>query len=1345
MIRNFVKSSKRVNKSFSCFQNEFDLNCYDVKLPFLKPSGNKACTLNCTAVSDFNIKYNLPDLKQRVSLLNNVNSLSPNFLNSVDSMKGNNLIVHGILGIDNLPKFLPCNFVNIDEQNFIKIENGLIPIGSLTNSNAINNVQYAVKIPKSKNGFNSGASYSHVKKATPKEVCCAIGQVLTGNTFDVLPDFVAHHLDNQFSVANSYGEDTAERTPNSYKNFQNSIEFKSGKYHVDVPFDNKVIDKVPNNFAVCKVLAGKVHQKLLKQNLANEYFEIFESQLQEGIIQPLPEQFNVNEYKFVPHRPVIRTDPLVKSTKIRAVFNCSFRNGKTPSLNDSVDFPQDLMKDLVDLFLYFRTNKYFLTADIQKAFLNVKFNRQCDANKFSFIVYHQNKFNYFQYQSAIFGFVLSPFFLQAVLKYHASLQPELDTQNYIANHFYVDNLIITDNSSKNLTDTTSVIYEAIEEGGFHLRDWNSNVVDVTKCVESKDAHVNNSETFKVLGYVLDPVNESFSVKKCDLDIDANTKRAILSGVSSIFDPSGMILPVTTLGKLLMRDITKLKLDWDEVVPKEISIVWARFVKQVAKLQDKINIPRFTYNSDKPFKLHVFADASKDLIACSVYVSQGKHSALLFAKNKLTPIISKTMPTLELLAFELAVKVLFKIVTSEYFNKRNLTEINFYSDSQVALTWILNRFAPKRNLFACNRIKSITSMLSNLTQLQLKFEIYYANTSENVADLISRSLTSPRIMQIMSIYHSGPDWLTAQYPPVYQLNSIPTKYIKDKKLVYAVLDAGDSGKLSSSIVDITRFSSYNKLLNSLAYVFKFIDKLASRPVLSFVHYRAKAFNYLVTNMQKYCFPVEYNYLSAQIITRNPPKLVMQLKLYLDSEGLIRSKGRFNQSALFSYDAANPVLISGSSPLASLLINYAHKECLHMGLNSTLYYLRNMGFWLTRARVSVRKIVGGCMICLKYRAKSFNPPEAGDLPASRIDQITPFSATGLDYTGHFTLIDYSGQYIKAYILLFTCLTTRAVHLEIVPSMTAQHFINAFIRFCNRFGTPREIYSDNARTFLAASNILQSVIHHDLVQNLFIEKHISFKTIPIYSPNQGGSWERLVGLTKQVLHKTYNTNYFKYDHFQTIISDAQNVINNRPLFYNSSAQEIDVVSPNMLIAPNNHFPLLKYSPTSLESVWDQANQKKFLQEINRVTKERTDLNNKFTSEWVRSYILDLRARHGLGSVQRDDRVNEWLTVGSVCLLKIPGLSHHYPLVKIIELFPSKSGQVCNLKVIKADKTTHVVSSKLLAPLEIIDQSLPIDNSQNNGGLEELANSSSNPPKRSAALKQRRLIKELIMTGDI
>ena len=422
--------------------------------------------------------------------------------------------------------------------------------------------------------------------------------------------------------------------------------------------------------------------------------------MDEDIIEPLPNNFKVDKFKFIPHRPVIKNPDAFQAKKIRAVFNASFSSGHAPALNNSVNFPADLMTNLVDLFLYFRTNRYFLTADIKAAFLNIKFADNEDSNHFSFVVYHKGQFHYFKYTSAIFGFVLSPMFLQAVLKFHSELEPDPTVARYIRDHFYVDNFLLTSNSKKTIEEAAVDTYDSLLSASFPLREFSSNVPSATdQILNNPETKVNSDNPYKLLGLIHEPLSDTLRIKNCELNPNANTKRQILSSMSSIFDPTGYLLPASSNSKLILRKVNELKLNWDDIIPTQLQIMWNRHAKDFNKLKDFVKVPRCAYNSDAPFNLNVFCDASKDFLSVAVYVTQDGKSNLLFAKNRLSPINpSRTIPSLELNAFEISVNVVLKIIKSKYFKLENLKSISFFSDSQVAITWILDKAAPKKKHF-----------------------------------------------------------------------------------------------------------------------------------------------------------------------------------------------------------------------------------------------------------------------------------------------------------------------------------------------------------------------------------------------------------------------------------------------------------------------------------------------------------------------------------------------------------------------------------------------------------------------------------------------------------------------
>ena len=233
---------------------------------------------------------------------------------------------------------------------------------------------------------------------------------------------------------------------NKINEFRNNIKFVNGKFHVSIPWDDKLLARVPSNFLVAKHLAKKVHFQNVKEGIDSQYLKVFDEQLNLGIIEEIF-PVDTEAHKWIPHRPVVRVDPLVKSTKVRPVFNCSLRNKGAPSLNDAAYPGVDLLNPLLGLLNYIRTNNFALLADIKKAFLNIFLSDNTDRNKFSFILYYDNKFHFFRHNTILFGFVASPFILGCVLRNFAETLYDRELKAIIQNQFYVDNMLVTSNSS----------------------------------------------------------------------------------------------------------------------------------------------------------------------------------------------------------------------------------------------------------------------------------------------------------------------------------------------------------------------------------------------------------------------------------------------------------------------------------------------------------------------------------------------------------------------------------------------------------------------------------------------------------------------------------------------------------------------------------------------------------------------------------------------------------------------------------------------------------------------------------------------------------------------------------
>ncbi|KAF2348746.1 Integrase catalytic core, partial [Trinorchestia longiramus] len=149
--------------------------------------------------------------------------------------------------------------------------------------------------------------------------------------------------------------------------------------------------------------------------------------------------------------------------------------------------------------------------------------------------------------------------------------------------------------------------------------------------------------------------------------------------------------------------------------------------------------------------------------------------------------------------------------------------------------------------------------------------------------------------------------------------------------------------------------------------------------------------------------------------------------------------------------------------------------------------------------------------------------------RVQFVKPYENVGMDFTGHFQ-VKLGSTITKMYILLFTCVNVRAVHLELVSDMTTAAFLAAFVRFTNRYGVPSTLYSDNAPSFIQATEIIISCHKDDVWGEHLARNNIKHYKIPVYSPWYGSIYERVIGIVKKCLYKVIGRGKIEYFAFLT-----------------------------------------------------------------------------------------------------------------------------------------------------------------------------------------------------------------------
>ena len=1289
---NWVTTDYDVKTFIGSYKRSFKESMMDIEIP-----GLRDLPLPVLVDSEFDIQLGVNKFKLAI---NNLQSEGYKLADPFIAEEGEEITLQGLLGVDVL-QFIPfMNRVNCMNGAAWNTEKGYVPFGNISHFLYPHQMTYDDTESKSVevNFIIALKEYGSDASATKVNFVLDPKKTYFSPLETMFPESeVEHCLENMFGIetvgCRNSVEDASDFDQMKIQEFENSIVLKDNKYYVNLPWYDDVIKNVPSNYNIAINILGKVVDKLKKNNMLEAYQNVFKKQLEDGIIEKVEVDPNTfDKHIWIPHRPIVKTEPNT-TTKIRPVFNCSLKTKNGPSVNDAAYAGVNLMSDLTKLMLYFRSNDLVMVSDIKQAFLQIMLAKDEDKNRFSFFMMENDKLVAYRYRTIIFGFNASPFILNFVIKHHAKLYPaDLCTQ-ILKSNFYVDNLIITGNDIESLKKTYQESLQRMEEGGFHLRSWNSNSQEIRDMVDNdnnKALHSNDYE--KVLGYKYLFEGDKLRLSETFLDPGANTKRSILSQISKVFDPLGLYLPVTTRGKLLMRNLWSKKLNWDEEISEEDKETWNKLREDYNKMF-QISISRKCIDADKENSLYVFCDSSKLCHGFAIYNVCDGNSQLVFAKAKVAPLKPRSLPTMELMAVHQALECLPFVLES--YSNINFKDIYIIVDSQVVLTWILSENVKTKNLFAKNRVKDISLYIKEIyNKFKLTINFKFVPTDHNAADLLTHGLSLKEFEKKMEFWYHGPSWLT-ECPinwPSSSLNCLSEENketVNSSKLVNfnTVPVVGDYPEFN-----ILKYSSLNFLLGVTRNVLLFVSgsqkKEKDRTLES-----AKIF--WIKRMQREKFSKELDYLeniSDGNFQNRIPDLINRLDLFLDDKGIIRSRGRIGKSLVYDYDVINPVLLAKDHHLTRLVVEFYHLKNKHLGIQTTLTAVRLAGFWIPKMRQAIKKILSDCVTCQKFNNLAFRYPKMTNLPKHRVNLVKPFKHTGVDYTGHVFVKDTDGNNKKMYLLIFTCLNVRAVHIELIPDMTTRSFILAFLRFVNLYGIPTHLYSDNARSFIAGYNLLEEAMVTDEFGEHFRNYDIKHIRIPAYSAWVGSTWERLIRTIKNCLYKTVGRSKLDYFELLTILSDIVVAVNSRPLTYRSSNDDLEIITPNSFLKFNTN-PFLMLRQSGDEYIWedDPPSRSTLIQAI----EARNKLFDHFKEVWYNQYLLSLR-----GGYQNlhESRWENRIKAGDVVLVKLPNKPRPYWLLgRVQEVILGFDDKIRSVRLKRGDGQIVHHSINHLYPLEL------------------------------------------------
>ncbi|GFW34715.1 DUF1758 domain-containing protein [Trichonephila clavipes] len=496
-------------------------------------------------------------------------------------------------------------------------------------------------------------------------------------------------------------------------------------------------------------------ERILHSNnqLKEQYTEFMEEYQNLGHMTPLASDVK-SPYYFLPHHGVINDNS--STTKLRVVFDGSFKSTNGNSLNDILLTGKKLQSDIFLTLLKFRFFPIAFSADIAKMYRQILIS-QDDAcfQQIFWMKSPEEPLVIFKLNTVTYGTSCAQFLAIRTLKQLCEDEKHRFPQAAkLANdHFYVDDLLAGADSVDSARKIVHELQNLMSAGGFELRKWSCTHPEVLSDLPNTlktniSSHSFDEEsTQKILGLFWDLNEDSFKVRAV-LSDQVSTKRQMLSIIARIFDPLEFVSPSTIILKIILQDLWKAGLDWDDEISSDILNRWNRFQAEIPCLK-QIKVPRYVQTQNaKHCEIHGFCDASSKAYSAVIYlrvVSDSPHLFLMASKTRVAPVQTISLPKLELCGALLLAELL------DIFKKSlNITHDTFlWCDSTITLSWI-NNPPVKGNQFVQHRVGKIHALTS-------KESWHHIPGKLNPADWATRGLYPKQLLE-NSEWVAGPKWL-----------------------------------------------------------------------------------------------------------------------------------------------------------------------------------------------------------------------------------------------------------------------------------------------------------------------------------------------------------------------------------------------------------------------------------------------------------------------------------------------------------------------------------------------------------------------------------------------------------
>ena len=618
------------------------------------------------------------------------------------------------------------------------------------------------------------------------------------------------------------------------------------------------------------------------------------------------------------------------------------------------------------------------------------------------------------------------------------------------------------------------------------------------------------------------------------------------------------------------------------------------------------------------ELHHFADASQRAYGAVSYLRTvtpdgHAHCALLASRARLVPVKTLTIPRLELAAAKLAVEVGQELARA----LDTQAEQNFWTDSTTVLKYIRNE-RTRFHVFVANRLAAIHDG-SSVEQWR------FVPTGQKPADLVSRGVDAQTLMG-SSLWSHGPQFLKGppetwpSDPEAGEGVSEHDPEVKTSSTCLSVEGKADAVRPMKRLVDY--YSTWKRLTRAVAWIRRVLQMLMdkrrgnimSSPAELSVQEIADAEKCIILSEQEASFPQEMQDLRAGNEVRVSSPLT-----HLDpdtQDGVLRVRGRLKNSALCQ-TAKCPAILPKKGRVVDLLIEDFHQRAGHEGRQHVMADI-SRSYWVLGANSAVRRVLSRCLSCRRRQ----RPPETqkmADLPEDRVrDGEKPFTRTGVDFFGNF-YVKRGRSHVKKYGVIFTCLATRAVHIEVADSLSTDSFLCALRRFVARRGDVRVLRSDRGTSFTGADRELRDEVdklqnEDNRIQRAALEMKIDWRFNPPHASHFGGAWERQIRTIRKILNAILTEQSFTDETLHTLMCEVECIINNRPLTpVSADPRDETPLTPNHIL----HLECVTLPSCSATTDCDLVGRRQW--------RRAAYLAEQFWRRWRREYLPLLQTRAG------------------------------------------------------------------------------------------------------------------------